>query len=377
MGTLTFAPGATARTIGVAVSDDALDEADEEFKVTLSGPWNGTLSGKVAQLSVTGQITDDDATPVASLELTPAEIGEAGGESRVTAQLSGASSKATTVTVSVAASTAYAVSVNRVLSIAAGQTASVGTVTVTAVADEVDTEHRSVTVSGTAANTLGVTGPVSQELTIRDDDERGLEVSPEALTVSEGGTGSYTVALSTQPTGAVTVAVGGTKDADLSVDEAGLTFSTTNWATAQTVTVRAGEDDDAVQDRATLTHTATGADYGTVSRDLPVTVTDNDTAALVLSKSVRLGVTEGGSGSYTVKLATQPTGVVTVAVGGTADTDLSVDEARLTFGTTSWATAQTVTVSAGEDDDAVQDRATLTHTCNGRGLRDGEQVTCR
>ena len=62
--------------------------------------------------------------------------------------------------------------------------------------------------------------------------------------------------------------------------------------------------------------------------------------------------------------------MVTVAVGGTTDTDLSVDETGLTFSTANWATAQTVTVSADEDDDAVQDRATLTHTCSGRGLRD-------
>ena len=48
--------------------------------------------------------------------------------------------------------------------------------------------------------------------------------------------------------------------------------------------VTAGEDDDAVEDTATLTHTASGGDYASVSKDLPVTVTDNDTPGLVLSK---------------------------------------------------------------------------------------------
>ena len=62
-----------------------------------------------------------------------------------------------------------------------------------------------------------------------------------------------------------------------------------------------------------------------MTKDLPVTVTDNDTPGLVLSKS-ELAVTEGASASYTVKLATQPTGPVTVTVGGTAGTDLSVTE---------------------------------------------------
>ena len=71
--------------------------------------------------------------------------------------------------------------------------------------------------------------------------------------------------------------MGGTAGTDLSVTESTLTFSTTNWNTAQPVEVTAGQDDDAVEDTATLTHTASGGDYGTVSKDLPVTVTDNDT----------------------------------------------------------------------------------------------------
>ena len=40
-----------------------------------------------------------------------------------------------------------------------------------------------------------------------------------------------------------------------------------------------------MEDTATLTHTATGGDYNSVTKDLPVTVTDNDTPELVLSKS--------------------------------------------------------------------------------------------
>ena len=123
-----------------------------------------------------------------------------------------------------------------------------------------------------------------------------------------------------------------------------------------------------MEDTATLTHGASGGDYASVSKDLPVTVTDNDTPGLVLSKS-ELAVTEGASASYTVKLATQPTAevTVTVTVDGTAGTDLSVAENTLTFSATNWSSEQTVTASAGEDDDAVEDTATLTHTAAGGG----------
>ena len=101
-----------------------------------------------------------------------------------------------------------------------------------------------------------------------------------------------------------------------------------------------------MEDTATLTHTAAGGGYASVSKDLAVTVTDNDTPGLVLSNS-ELAVTEGASASYTVKLATQPTAEVTVTVDGTAGTDLSVAENTLTFSATNWSSEQTVTAERG------------------------------
>ena len=212
-------------------------------------------------------------------------------------------------------------------------------------------------VEDTATLTHGASGgdynSVTKDLLVKvtDNDTPGLVLSKMSMSVAEGSSDTYTVRLATQPTGQVTVTVGGIAGTDLSVTENTLTFSTTNWNTAQPVEVTAGQDDDAVQDTATLTHGATGGDYGTVTKDLAVTVTDNDKPGLVLSKS-ELAVTEGASASYTVKLATQPTAevTVTVTVAGTAGTDLSVAENTLTFSATNWSSEQTVTVSAGEDD---------------------------
>ena len=63
-GTLTFAPGETAKTIRVAVVDDAVDEADEEsFAVTLSGHSGATLAHSLA----TGVIRDNDEPPALSV----------------------------------------------------------------------------------------------------------------------------------------------------------------------------------------------------------------------------------------------------------------------------------------------------------------------
>ena len=89
--------------------------------------------------------------------------------------------------------------------------------------------------------------------------------------------------LATRPSGPVTVTLGGTAGTDLSLDKTSLSFTASNWNAAQTVTVSAGDDADGADDAATLTHVASGGGYGTVSKDLPVTVKDDDALALVLS----------------------------------------------------------------------------------------------
>ena len=101
-----------------------------------------------------------------------------------------------------------------------------------------------------------------------------MVLSQTSLDVPEAGSASYSVKLGTLPTAEVTVSIGGTSGTDLSLNMMSLTFTTSNWDTSQMVTVSAAGDSDATDDRATLTHTATGGGYGTVSADLPVTVTD-------------------------------------------------------------------------------------------------------
>ena len=121
--------------------------------------------------------------------------------------------------------------------------------------------------------------------------------------------------LATEPSADVTVTVTGHAGSDLTLDKASLTFTASTWGTAQTVTVTAVEDDDAVDDEVTLAHTASGGDYGSVTEDLPVTVDDDDTAGLVVAPDA-VTVAEGGSASYTVSWRTSAD--VTVTMTGQA-----------------------------------------------------------
>ena len=79
--------------------------------------------------------------------------------------------------------------------------------------------------------------------------------------VDEGGSGTYEMRLSTQPSDDVTVAITGMSSTDVTADQTALTFKTTNWYTAQTVRVTAGADADGTDDTVTLIHTASGGDY--------------------------------------------------------------------------------------------------------------------
>ena len=207
--------------------------------------------------------------------------------------------------------------------------------------------------------------------------------------MTEGETNTYTVKLDSEPTADVTVAINGHAGTDLTLSGAtltndALTFTIENWNTAQTVTVSAAEDADATVDAdVTLTHTASGGDYGSVAtKTVTVTITENDTAGLTIYPT-SLTVTEGGANTYTVRLDSEPTADVTVAINGHAGTDLTLSGATLTndaltFTTDNWNTAQTVTVSAAVDADATADAdVILSHTASGGdyGIATAQTVT--
>ena len=182
---------------------------------------------------------------------------------------------------------------------------------------------------------------------------------------------TYTVKLSHEPSVEVTVTVTGQDTTDLELTRPGrgdtLTFTTSTWDDAQTVTVKAGEDTDAANDKVTLTHTGAGGEYEGVAEELAVTVDDDETVSIVLSKTDLTVEEEDADGeTYTVKLSHEPSVEVTVTVTGQDTTDLTLSGLSgtdtLTFSTTTWDDAQTVTVKAGEDADAKNDSVTLTHT---------------
>ena len=383
--TLTFGATDTEKTITFAATDDTVDDDGEKVELSF-----GTLPGGITTTSgeATVAITDNDDATARAIVLSPASLTVTEEDTTgadYTVKLASQPSGGVTVTLSGLSGTDLILSgttlnANDALTLtftdSNWDTAQTVTVKSNHDADPFDDNvyllHRAM---GGGYDSASRTLPV----TVTDNDTAAVVLTPDSITVGEGETAgvNYTVKLSHAPTSAVTVTIGGHSGTALSIsgttlnasDE--LTFTASNWSAAQTVTVKADNDDNAASESLKLTHTPSGGGYSAAA-DLTVMVTDDDTEAIVLSKSA-LTLTEGDDTgvSYTVKLATQPSETVTVTIGGHAGTDLSISGTTLsntnmlTFTASNWDTAQTVTVKAGEDANADDESETLTHTASG------------
>ena len=242
-------------------------------------------------------------------------------------------------------------------------------------------ETETITLSvaaGSAAEYVSKAMPLTESLIVADDDTMpGVTVTPLTLEVGEGDTKTYSVVLEALPSAPVAVSTGSEDAAVATAVPGQLVFDVSDWNTAQTVTVTGVADDADMADGSTaIAHAvlAVYTDNGTKVSALEyvelenldsvaVSVVDDDRPSVSVSE---LPVAEGGMGTYTVVLNVAPASnvVIDVALSDDSDGDVTVSPASLTFtpsGTGIWSTPQTVTVSAAEDDDSIDDTAEVTH----------------
>ncbi len=186
----------------------------------------------------------------------------------------------------------------------------------------------------------------------------GITLSEGAVRVAEnGGSATYTVVLTSAPTGDVTVTPSSSDPGAATVSGA-VTFTAANWDQPQRVTVTGVNDDiDNAGDarRATISHAVAGGGYGAVpAADVAVTVVDDDSAGVTISvpgvdamevSAVRVTAAgDGNTATYTIVLDTEPTGDVTVTPSS-SDTGAATVSGPLTFTARNWNVAQPVTVT--------------------------------
>ena len=216
-----------------------------------------------------------------------------------------------------------------------------------------------LTLSGATSGSNPVV-EVTVEVVILDDDL--LLTLPESpVAVNEGEAATFEVALASAPGRERIVILESADPEAVTVHPGWLVFSTTDWATAQTVTVTGVADGDELDEQVTITLWGAGVKTGMVTVD----VTDDDFPSVKVSRMTLTVTEEDTTGNtYTVVLDTQPTDdvTVTVTVGGLGSSGVTANPATLTFTTLNWDTAQTVTVTAANDADTTDDMVSLTHS---------------
>ncbi len=206
----------------------------------------------------------------------------------------------------------------------------------------------------------GSVTPVLSDLTMvyaTPSSGASVSVTPvNGLTTTEaGGTATFNVVLTGAPSANVTFSLRSSDPTEGSVSPSSLTFTPGNWNTPQTVTVT-GQNDDLDDDDiaySIVTAATVSADpaFDDINpADVTVTNTDNDTAGITVNPGSGLVTTEaGGNATFTVRLDTQPTADVNIALSSSDTSEGTVSPAGLTFTASNWSTPQTVTATGVAD----------------------------
>ena len=225
-----------------------------------------------------------------------------------------------------------------------------------------DTTTVTLTAAGGGYSAVSVAVPV----TITERQSPALIMTGPA-TLAENTADTFTVELATRPVGSVTITVASADTATATVSPRTLTFTTADYNTPKTVTVTGVHDPNTVTDTTTVELTAAGADYDTITDSMPVTVIDIDTASLVVTP-LAVAMDENATDTFTVELATAPTGGLVTVTATSADTAAAtVSPLTLTFTAADYDTAQTMIVSGVADADTADDTTTVTITAAGGG----------
>ena len=185
--------------------------------------------------------------------------------------------------------------------------------------------------------------------------------------VAEGdATDSYTLVLGSSPSADVTITV--SPDAQTVVSPGTVIFTSSDFSTAQTVTVTAVNDATVEGNHTSIiSHSAASSDanYNGISiSSVTAAVTDNDNPGVTVTEAGgSTTVTEGDTSDYyTVVLQSQPIDTVIISVTA-SDTNIAVDQSELTFTSGNYSTTQTVNVSAVDDGKDEEDHtSTITHS---------------
>jgi hypothetical protein len=188
-----------------------------------------------------------------------------------------------------------------------------------------------------------------------DNDIAGVSVTPTSglVTTESGGTASFSIKLNSQPSANVVIALTSTDTSEGTV-QALVTFTPSNWDSAQTVTVT-GVDDNVLDGSINYSIQTIASSSDTLYNaievpDVAVSNTDNDTSGVTVTPASGLSTTEaGGTANFSLQLNSEPTANVTINLISSDTTEGTVSTSAVTFTPSNWNTAQTITVTGVDD----------------------------
>jgi hypothetical protein len=235
------------------------------------------------------------------------------------------------------------------------------TVTVTAVNDDVDDGDVALSIvtapAVSADQSYANFDPQNVSIIVQDDDTAGFMLGAGPYVTSEaGGTVSFSVQLTSQPTADVTLGFSSNDTTEGTVSPASITFTSADWSAFQWVTVTGVNDaiDDGNVSYTIVTAAAQSADAvyaGLNPPNLTASNTDDDTAGITVTPSSGIVTRESGVGAtFTVRLDSQPTFDVTMPIGPQSNGEVSIPISLvLSFNATNWNVPQTVTLTPVDD----------------------------
>ncbi len=363
--TLTFKPANwnTPRTVTVTGVDDAVDDGDVTYtivtEVVSSDPDYSSLNADDVSLTNSDNDTAGiNISPTSGLETT-----EAGGQATFQIELTSQPTADVTVGLTSSDTGEGDVSSANVVFTPSNWNAP-RTITVTGQNDDVDDDNVGYTIvtAATSGDSKYDGMDVADVAVINhDDDVAGIDVSPNSrrITTETGGTDTFQIVLTSQPTADVTVGLTSSDTSEGTVSSSSVVFTSENWDLPKAITIT-GQNDDVDDDDIsyTIVTEATSSDlkYGGLGvTDISVMNRDNDTAGLDISATSGLETTEsGGKDTFQITLTSQPTANVTIELISSDTSEGTVSSANVVFTSSNWDTAKTVTVT-GENDDVDDD----------------------
>ena len=192
-----------------------------------------------------------------------------------------------------------------------------------------------------------------------------ITATPASLQVTQGSTGTFTLALSSAPSADVTVAIAASGNTGLTASPASLTFTPSNYSTSQTVTVTA---DSSSTGATTFTATSSGYTSATVTAtEVAATTTGGGSCGSGITLQANPGtmsVAQGQTGVLGVSLSAAPSAGIAVSVAQTSgNTGLSVSSGSpVTLTSSDWNLPQPVHITA---DNSSTGQATFTVSATG------------